>query len=462
MEETGEIPGFLDIFLPVCYNGTYQIAPGREELPRGTRKERKPLKVDMDRLSRHGREGITFLKWALYACGIGLLVGAVAAAFHFGIDWATALRSAHPWIIWLLPVGGVAIVLLYRVCHMEKDQGTNLVLVAVREAEPLKLRTAPLIFLSTILTHLVGGSAGREGAALQLGGSLAAWVGRAIGLDDKDRRVMVMCGMAGAFSALFGTPLTAAVFAMEVVSVGVMYYAALVPCAVSASVAFLLAQRLGLHQESPIYTIGQTMALTPLSMLQAAALGLLCALVSILFCKAMHTAPKLYAKVLPNPLARAAAGGALVLLLTLLVGNQNYNGAGDAVLRAMLAGETIPQAFLLKILFTALTLGAGFRGGEIVPVLFTGAAFGTTVGPLLGIPHGFGGAMAMAAVFCGATNCPMTALLLSLELFGAPGLPLYALCCGVSYMLSGYYGLYSEQKIVYSKFKTEWIDKKAQ
>ena len=154
--------------------------------------------------------------------------------------------------------------------------------------------------------------------------------------------------------------------------------------------------------------------------------------------------------------------GVLVLLLTLLVGEQTYNGAGDSVIRAMLAGETIPEAFLLKILFTAVTLGAGFRGGEIVPVLFTGAAFGTTVGPLLGIPHGFGGAMAMAAVFCGATNCPMTALLLSLELFGGEGLPLYALCCGVSYMLSGYYGLYSEQKIVYSKFKTEWIDKKAQ
>lgn len=419
------------------------------------------MKLGSERWLGHIRELGIFLKWLLYACGIGLLAGAVAAAFHFGIDWATELRGEHPWVVWLAPIGGVAIVLLYRVCHMEKDQGTNLVLVAVREAEPLKLRTAPLIFLSTILTHLVGGSAGREGAALQLGGSLAAWVGRGIGLDDKDRRVMVMCGMAAAFSALFGTPLTAAVFAMEVVSVGVMYYAALVPCAVASSVAFLLARFLGLHQTLG-YPVGEAMALTPLTMLQAAGLGLLCALVSILFCKAMHYAPKLYARVLPNTLARAAVGGVLVLLLTLLVGEQTYNGAGDAVIRAMLAGETIPEAFLLKILFTAVTLGAGFRGGEIVPVLFTGAAFGTTVGPLLGIPHGFGGAMAMAAVFCGATNCPMTALLLSLELFGGEGLPLYALCCGVSYMLSGYYGLYSEQKIVYSKFKTEWIDKKAQ
>lgn len=247
---------------------------------------------------------------------------------------------------------------------------------------------------------------------------------------------------------------------MEVVSVGVMYYAALVPCVVASLTALQVAQGFGLHQ-SPGYEIGRVLGLGPISMVQTAALGLLCALVSILFCKVLHTAPKLYAKYFPNPLLRAAAGGALVLALTLLVGSQDYNGAGDGVIRRMLAGETIPEAFLMKILFTALTLGAGFRGGEIVPVLFTGAAFGTTVGPLLGLPHGFGGALGMAAVFCGATNCPMTALMLAFELFGGESLTLYAVCCGVSYMLSGYYGLYSEQKIVYSKFRTEWIDKKA-
>ena len=408
----------------------------------------------------HFQEGISFLKWVLYACNIGILVGAVAVAFHYGIDLVTELRGEHPRLIWLMPLGGLAIVLLYKGCGMEKDRGTNLVLVAVREAEPMKLRTAPLIFLSTILTHLVGGSAGREGAALQLGGSLAAWVGRKIRLDAKDSRLMVMCGMAAAFSALFGTPLTAAIFAMEVVSVGVMYYAAIVPCVTAALVAFQVARWFGLHGTVG-YEAGQAAVLTPTSMLQAAALGVLCALVSVLFCKAMHAAPHLYGKYFPNPLVRAAVGGLLVLALTLLVGSQTYNGAGDPVIRRMLAGETIPEAFLLKILFTAVTLGAGFRGGEIVPVLFTGCAFGTWVGPMLGLPHGFSGALGMAAVFCGATNCPLTSILLAFELFGGEGLSLFALCCGVSYMLSGYYGLYSEQKIVYSKFKTEWIDRKA-
>lgn len=410
------------------------------------------------RVKGHIREGIVFTKWVLYACVIGVFVGAVAVAFHMGIDWATALRAENPWVIWLLPLAGGVIVLMYRMCGMEKDQGTNLVLVAVREAQPLKLRTAPLIFLATILTHLVGGSAGREGAALQLGGSLAAYVGRKIGLDEKDSRVMVMCGMAGAFSALFGTPLTAAVFAMEVVSVGVMYYAAMVPCLVSAMVGLMVAERCGLGAHG--YEIMEIPALSAVSMLRVGALGVLCAILSIWFCKAMHAAPKLYAKYQPEPLLRASVGGMLILLLTVLVGSQDYNGAGDALIRRMLAGESIPEAFLLKILFTAVTLGAGFRGGEIVPILCTGAAFGTVMGPILGLSQSFGGAVGMAAVFCGGTNCPLSAILLSYELFGGQGVPLYALGCGISYMLSGYYGLYSEQKIVYSKFRTEWIDRK--
>ncbi|MCI8422924.1 MAG: chloride channel protein [Lawsonibacter sp.] len=415
----------------------------------------------LERIRNGARDSLFFLKLALYACGIGIWVGVVAVAFHYGIDWGTEVRVHVPRIVWLLPAGGVSIVLIYRICKMEQDRGTNLVLVAVREAEPMKLRTAPLIFLSTIITHLVGGSAGREGAALQLGGSMSAWLGRKLGLDAMDSRVIVMCGMSAAFSALFGTPLTAAIFAMEVVSVGRMYYAAMVPCLLASQTALLVAKFCGLHG-SVGYVIGAAAPLSPFSMLCTAGLGVLCALVSILFCMMVHAAPHIYNKYISSTMARATLGGLLVLGLTLLVGSQDYNGAGDPVIRRMLVGETIPEAFLLKILFTSLTLGAGFRGGEIVPVLFTGCAFGTWMGPMLGLPHGFSGALGMAAVFCGATNCPLSAILLSFELFGGEGLPLYALCCGVSYMLSGYYGLYSEQKIVYSKFRVEWVDRKAE
>ena len=413
------------------------------------------------RLRRLLEQPGTFLKWVLFAGVIGLAAGGVSSAFYYALNAVTALREANPWLLWLLPLGGVAIVLLYRICGMEKDRGTNFVLVAVRENQPLRLRTAPLIFAGTVLTHLLGGSSGREGAILQIGGSLSSKIGRWMHLDDKDSRIITMCGMSAAFSGLFGTPITAAIFAMEVVSVGVMYYAAIVPCVVSSLVSVQLARFFGLHIGTG-YLIGNVAVLGPWSMAQVCVMGVLCALLSILFCKVMHAAPKLYAKYFPNPLVRAAVGGALVLLLTLLVGEQTYNGAGDAVIRRMLAGETISEAFLLKLVFTALTLGAGFRGGEIVPVLFTGAAFGTVVGPLLGLSQSFGGALGMTAVFCGATNCPITSILLAYELFTSRGLPLYALCCAISYMLSGYYGLYSEQKIIYSKFKATWVDRKAE
>ena len=406
------------------------------------------------------KDALSVVKWIIYAGVIGIIVGAVGILFHHGIDEATHIRAQIPDMIWFLPFCGLFIVLMYAALGMERDRGTNQVLVAVRDGQQLKLRTAPLIFISTILTHMAGGSAGREGAALQLGGSLSAYVGRKIHLDVRDHKVMVMCGMSAAFSALFGTPLTATVFAMEVVSVGSMHYAALVPALISALTAFELAQFTGMHQKVG-YEVGEVAVGSPSDLIQAAVLGLLCALVSILFCKCMHHAPMVYAKFLKEPAARAAVGGLILMVMTIAIGHQDYNGAGDAVIRRMLAGETIPEAFLLKILFTAVTLGAGFRGGEIVPVLFTGCAFGTWVGPMLGLPHGFSGALGMAAVFCGATNCPLSSILLAYELFGGEGLPMYALACGVSYALSGYYGLYSEQKIVYSKYKDEIVDKHA-
>ncbi len=242
---------------------------------------------------------------------------------------------------------------------------------------------------------------------------------------------------------------------------GILYYAAIVPCLISSLIGFQVARFLGLH-ETVGYQVGPAASLTPLSMVQVAVLGLLCALVSILFCEAMHLANRLYARYLPQPVLRAGVGGALVLGLTILTGSQFYSGAGDTIIRSLLAGDTVPQAFLLKILFTALTLGAGFRGGEIVPALATGCAAGTLIGPLLGLPHGFSGALGMAAVFCGATNCPLTSIFLAFELFGGEGLPLYALCCAVAYMLSGYYGLYSEQRIMTSKTAPEFIDRKAE
>lgn len=414
----------------------------------------------------------TFVKWLIFGGISGLLCGGVATAFYYAFAAVTGLRSENPWLLWLLPVGGVAIVLLYRVCGMEGDRGTNFVLAAVRENRPLRLRTAPLVFVSTVITHLVGGSSGREGAILQIGGSISSKVGRWMRLDDKDSRIITMCGMSAAFSALFGTPLTAAMFAMEVTSVGVLYYAAIVPCVLSSVIGLWVAQRFQVPPTA--FTLEGIPNLSPLTLLQVIGMGVLFALLSIFFCRMMHAAPKLYDKYLPNHLVRAAVGGGIIIALTYLVwiwnpGTYDYNGAGEAVIHAAIGGQARPEAFFFKMLFTTVTLGAGFKGGEIVPVFFTGATFGCTVAPLLGLHPSFGAGLGMVCVFCGVTNCPISSLLLSLELFAGDSLGmftgqslcLFAVCLAVSYMLSGYYGLYSEQKIVYSKLRPEFINKKA-
>ena len=400
----------------------------------------------------------TSIRWVIFAILSGLIVGGIGTLFYFGMYLVTLTRTKNPWLIFLLPVSGLVIVGCYRLLHDEKDTGTNLVLSAIHSDEELPLRMAPLIFLSTLITHLFGGSAGREGAALQLGGSIGNGLGKLFCFDDKDKHIMIMCGMSAAFSALFGTPMAAAVFSMEVVSVGVMYYAALVPCVISSLVASMVARYFGVAQE--LFLIEKIPAFRLLPAVKISVLAVLCAGVSILFCIMLHSSDHLYKRFFKNAYIRIFVGGCLVIALTLLVGDQTYNGAGMNMIEQYMQGQVPPEAFILKMLFTAVTLGAGFKGGEIVPSFFTGAAFGCLFGNLLGFSPSLCTAVGMTAVFCGVTNCPITALLISFELFGYDAMPYFLLAVAFSYMLSGYYGLYSSQKIIYSKYKTNYINRK--
>lgn len=398
------------------------------------------------------------LKWMIFALLSGLIIGAVGTLFYYCMKNATDLRASYPWLIFLLPVGGLLIVGAYRIMHNDKDTGTNLVLSAIHSGEQIPLKMAPSIFVATVLTHLFGGSAGREGAALQLGGSIGHTLGRQLRFDEKDQHIMIMCGMSAAFSALFGTPLAAAVFSMEVVSVGIMHYSALVPCAISSLVAQGVALWFNIQPEH--FTIGLIPDFSLGTAAQTALLAILCAGVSVLFCVTLHTSEHLYQKYMKNPYLRVAAGGVFVIVLTLMVGSQDYNGAGMQVIERCFENEFVPYAFLLKILFTAVTLGAGYKGGEIVPSFFIGATFGSLVGSLMGLSPALTAAIGMGAVFCGVTNCPITSLFICFELFGFEGMPYFLLSIAISYMLSGYYGLYRSQKIVYSKYKTEFINRK--
>jgi H+/Cl- antiporter ClcA len=387
-------------------------------------------------------------KWVLLGGIIGVAGGVIGSLFHIGVNYATAIRGAHPWILYLLPVGGLAIVGLYKLCHLE-GKGTNAIIESVHFGESVPILLVPVIFVSTVITHLCGGSAGREGAALQIGGGLGYEAGKLLHLGEKDLPLATLCGMSGVFSALFGTPLTATVFALEVISVGVLYYAGLVPCITAAMAAFGVSTLMGV--EPTRFAVAMP-PVTLETMVPVVALAILCAVVSILFCKGLHWTERLLDRGFRSPWVRVLAGSVLLIGMSLLT-NGDYNGAGMDVIARALAGEADGWAWLLKILFTAVTIG-----GEVVPSFFVGAAFGCFMGGLLGLPAGFGGAIGLVAVFCGAVNCPVASVLLSVELFGSAGAPYFAVACALSYLLSGYCGLYSSQTILYSKLRAEFIN----
>ncbi len=400
------------------------------------------------------------VRWLPVAALLGLLGGVVGAAFHHGIRLAASFRAAHGWVIFLLPVGAVLIALLYRAFRLEPDVGTNLVLEAVGAQKQVPPLLAPAMFVATVLTQFVGGSAGREGAALQIGGSLAAAVAKLFHIREENRHLLILCGMAAVFSALFGTPVAAAIFVLEVVSVGRFFYSALVPtlCAslTAAGVAGLL------HGESVRMTLTVAEPVGAVFLLRTAVLAILCALISIAFCFAVHESGHFAGKYLKNQYIRALVLGAALLGLTLLSGTREYNGAGmDFVERAVAGGQVDWYAFLLKLVFTAVTLAAGYKGGEIVPTFFVGAAFGAAVGPLLGLQAGYAAAIGMIGMFCGVVNCPFASLFLALEVFGGAGLAPFAVTCALCYVFSGYFGLYSSQHILRSKVGTELIDRAA-
>lgn len=397
-----------------------------------------------------------FLKWMIIGSVTGGIVGLTGVLFHFCSSRAEAIREAHAWLIFLLPVAGAAIAYFYDAMNYSHDKGTNLVLLAVRDNKIMGIRHAVCIFAATVLTHLCGGSSGREGASLQIGAALGSFTGRKLKFDEDDKRIMTMCSMSAMFAAVFGTPVTAAIFSMEVVSVGIFYYSAIVPCVAAALTASYISSLFGnTHIQVSVNLPEIDLAVY----LKIALIGAICAGISVAFCMLLSSVHKLFKKV-GNHALRAAIGGVIVVAMTFLAGSFNYNGTGGAMIVSAFNESPFIAAFLIKMVFTAVTLGSGFKGGEIFPVFFIGSSFGSGIAQFLELDCSVGAAVGMAALFCGVTNCPVASILLSIELFGSEGIGIYVLACAVSYMLSGYRGLYSEQKILYSKVKTKYINKR--
>lgn len=391
---------------------------------------------------------IKILRWILLGILCGALSGGVGTLFYWCIYYVTGFRQSHAWLVYLLPLAGLLIAWMYNPYKDKEVHGTDLVIDAIHTDHGVPWIMAPLIFASTVLTHLFGGSAGREGAALQLGGSLGYRLASWLHLPEKDGHILVLCGMAGCFSALFGTPVTAVVFVLEVISVGVMHYSALVPCSMSALTGFAIAQ--WSHAAPTAFVIDAVPAYGIGSIAAVLVLSLLCGLLSILFCTANRKTGRLLNRWFPNPYLRIAAGGVIIIVLYWCFGS-SYLGAGGDIIAQAIAGKAVWYAFLVKLLFTAVTLGAGYKGGEIVPAFFVGATFGCAAAPLLGLPASMGAAIGFICVFCGITNCPITSFLLSIEVFGISGSLYFLGAVAIAYAASGYASIYSRQKILYSK-----------
>ena len=389
---------------------------------------------------------LVFIKWLTLGILTGISGGVFGAFFVKSIQIVTDIRMAKNWLVYLLPLGGLVIVLIYRLCRVE-NVGTNDIFKSVRSEKNIPKLLLPAIFIGSVITHLFGGSAGREGAALQIGGSMASTYGKLLRLNEKNRHIYLMCGMSAVFSSVFGTPLTATIFSIEVVSVGYLYSSALLPCLISSVSAYFVSIKLGITPER--FSINSIPALEFKTVIFIFVVSIITALVGILFCKSMHLSAYL----------RIIVGGVMIILLTLIVNSNDYNGGGIEIIEKVFHNSEVKyEAFLLKIIFTSITIGAGYKGGEIVPTMFIGATLGGCIASLFGLSIPFGAALGISALFAAVTNCPIATLFLSLELFGQNGLLFFAISAFISFLVSGYSSLYTEQKLIFSKFCDEVID----
>jgi len=385
------------------------------------------------------KEGIVpVLKQVIIGLLLGVMGGLLGTVFHTSVDFVTELREKWHYMILFLPLGGLAIAGMYGAFRNKGNIDTKRVFNSVKENGDVPLVMIPLIFLGTVITHMFGGSAGREGAALQLGGSMGYNVGKALNQDEDNTKMMVTAGMSSVFSALFGTPVTAAIFSLEVT--GVYKLRSIVVGFVSSISAFAISGLLGV---APVrFEIPTAVIYHPVAILKVIALGMLCAVVCRVFSIAIHKTEFFAKKYISSSYLRAVVGGVLIVLLTVMLKSTDYNGAGMSIIGNAILGDAKQSAFLWKIVFTVLTVAAGFKGGEIVPTFFIGATFGCFISEIMGIDLGLGASLGFVALFAGMTKCPIASLLLAIEVFGATGIPMFIIAVIVTYILSGRLGLY--------------------
>ncbi len=399
-------------------------------------------------VEEQGRIVAHLVKWIVLGAVVGVLAGLSSAFFLVTLNWVTDVRIANPWLLWLLPFAGLAVGLVYHHYGGDAVAGNNLIIDEIHAPKAwIPRRMAPLVYAGTEVTQLFGGSAGREGTALQMSGSLTDWFSRIARLKPEDRRIMLIAALAGGFGAVFGVPVAGFVFALEVQSVGRMRYDALVPAVAASLVGDLVVRGLGVHH-TPMPVISDV-DLSPGLVGKVVLGGLAFGLTALFFAEITHGIKRVFSVWSVWPPLRPFIGGFAIIGLTYLVGNRDYNGLSIPLITASLAGGVgvVAFAFAWKFVFTAVTLGSGFQGGEVTPLFVIGATLGVTLGNLLGVDPQLMAAIGLVAVFAGAANVPVACTVMGAELFGADAFVLFAVACVVSYVFSSHRGIYGSQRV---------------
>ncbi|WP_125666095.1 voltage-gated chloride channel family protein [Paenibacillus baekrokdamisoli] len=396
----------------------------------------------------------TILKWILYGGMVGILSGCASALFLYSLDTVTKARTGSPWLLFLLPVGGVIISYLYMKLGKNAGKGNNLLIEQIQAGdEPIPLRMAPLVLLGTLTTHLFGGSAGREGTAVQMGGSLAEWIGKWLRVGALDRRILLMCGISGGFGSVFGTPLAGTLFGLEVITIGVIRYEALIPCFTSSFVGDLVTKAWGINHIH--YSMSGIPQLTVMVLIKVIIASILFGLCSRIFSGLIHWLKEAFTRIMPNMMLKSVVGGVIIILLVSVLGTRDYMGLSLPLLVQAFQEPVSTFAFLWKMVFTWITLGAGYLGGEVTPLFVIGAALGSALSGLLLLSAPFLAGLGLIGVFSGATNTPIACFILGIELFGSEGLIYMFIACVISYLVSGHTGIYTSQQVGISKYRRQ-------
>ncbi|MDQ8193623.1 voltage-gated chloride channel family protein [Coraliomargarita sp. SDUM461004] len=406
--------------------------------------------------------------WSFLVLPVAVSVGIMVAVFLWLLEQATQLRHAQMWLIWLLPLAGVGIYALYHYWGQNSEAGNNLIMDEIHEpGGGIPFRMAPLVLLTTVLTHLFGGSAGREGTAVQMGGSVAEYIGKRLGLTRADQRILLMSGMAAGFGAVFGTPVTGAIFALEVLAVGRIKYDALLPCLIASLLADVTCNAFPIHHTE--YTIAYSakaalgyFSLDLVLLLKIMIAGACFGLASYAFAELSHWLKSTSHALISRKWLIPVLGGGLVLGISGIIGSYDYLGLGVrspdpegvSIVSAFSAGGADPFSWFWKLVLTAITLSLGFKGGEVTPLFFIGATLGNSLAMLSGAPVDLFAGLGFIAVFAGATNTPIACTLMGIELFGAENTVYFAVACFMAYYFSGHTGIYQSQRVAVSKFHT--------